>query len=322
MERGLLLRSDTPDWRSMARRAADRGYDTVWAAELWGADAFVRLATIAATIPELRLGTAIANVFSRSPAVLAMAAASLQEVSDRGFVLGTGVTTPKAVEDLHGGEFDRPVARAAETIQLVRRFLSDATAVDFAGDIYSVSDFPGLSTDVPVYHAALGPANRAVVGRHCDGWIPHNIPFTHLDEAFAVVADAVREADRDPADIAVAPYVPAAVDPDIETARDAIRGHVAYYVGSAAGYERAVATAFPDEASTVAAAWQSGDRDAARAAVSDEMVEALGVAATPDTAEDRFDALLREAPVDHAIVVVPPALDEAGITRTIDTLAP
>ena len=212
MERGLLLQSDpSRDWRSMAARAADRGYDGLWAAELWGADAFVRLATLAAEYSDLTLGTAIANVYSRSPAVLAMAAATLDEVTAGRFVLGTGVTTPKAVEDLHGGSFDRPVTRAAEAIRLVRHFLSEAESVDMDGDVFSVADFPGLDADVPVYHAALGRRNRRVVGREADGWIPHNVPFPALESAFEAVADAATAVGRDPSTIAVAPYVPAAV---------------------------------------------------------------------------------------------------------------
>ena len=322
MERGVLLQSDPArDWQAMADRAVERGYDAIWTAELWGADAFVRLATLAATYDGVRLGTAITNVFSRSPAVLAMAAATLDEVSGGRFVLGTGVTTPKVVEDLHGSSFDRPVIRAEETLRLVRAFLSDSSSVAFEGEIFSVDDFPGLAVDLPLYHAALGRANRRVVGTVADGWIPHNIPFPSLEDAFEDVAAAARAADRDPSGITVAPYVPAAIHPQPAKARDAIRGHVAYYVGSARGYERAVGTRFP-AASAVAEAWRKGDRADARAAVTDEMVDALGVAATPATAADRFEAVVPRSVVDHAIVVVPAGVDAAGIDRTIDALAP
>ncbi|MDX1744351.1 MAG: LLM class flavin-dependent oxidoreductase [Halobacteriales archaeon] len=323
MERGLLIQSDPArDWRSMAATAVASGYDALWTGELWGADAFVRLAALAMEYPSVQLGTGIVNVYSRSPAVLASATATVNELSDQPVILGTGVTTPKAVEDLHGGTFDRPVTRAAEALRVIHGFLSNTRSVEFEGEVYSVADFPGLDADLPVYHAALGRKNREVVGRYADGWIPHNVPFARLASEFEVIADAARAADRDPASIAVVPYVPAVVDSDPERARAAMRRHLAYYVGSARGYERAVATQFPEQAAAIADAWRSGKRDVARAAVTDAMVEALGVAGTPETAGAQFDSLVPQDVVDHAIVVVPAGVEEPAISRTIEALAP
>ncbi len=322
-ERGILLPADERiDVASAAEQAEQAGYDAVWTPELWGADAFVRVAELAMRTDEVRLGTAIANVFSRSPAVLAMAATSLDRLSDGRFTLGTGVSTPKAVEDLHGMDYDRPVRRAHETIELVKEFTGGDGRVEYDGELFEVQDFPAQDADVPVYHAALGPANRRVVGRLCDGWIPHNVPFDRLGTAFEEVAEAAAEAGRDPDAISVAPYVPAAVSEDESEARDAVRGHVAYYVGSGEGYRRAVATEFPDGADAVAEAWRDGDRAAAAEAVTDEMVASLGVAATPETAEERFADLLSGTPVDHAIVVVPAQAAEELAVGTIAALAP
>lgn len=323
MERGVLLPSNPErDPVGVTTRAAALGYDAVWTPELWGDGAFVRLAAIAGATDDLRLGTAIANVFSRSPAVLAAAAASLDRVSGGRFTLGLGVSTAKAVEDLHGMSFDRPVTRARETIELVRGFLGDDGPVDYDGEVFSVADFPPLDADVPIFHAALGRENRRVVGHLCDGWIPHNLPLHTLDDAFTVVADAAREVGRDPDEITVAPYVPTAVADAEAGAQAAIRGHVAYYVGSGEGYRRAVAGTFPEEAEQIATAWCAGDRDAARDAVTDEVAAALGVAGTPETAPDRFTALLGDSIIDHAVIVVPPGLGEADARLTLETLAP
>jgi alkanesulfonate monooxygenase SsuD/methylene tetrahydromethanopterin reductase-like flavin-dependent oxidoreductase (luciferase family) len=152
--------------------------------------------------------------------------------------------------------------------------------------------------------------------------LPHNIPFPELSSAFETVARTARESGRDPDGITVAPYVPAAVADDPHEARATIRGHLAYYVGSGEGYRRAVATAFPDAAERIAAAWQDGERDAARAAVSEEMVDALGVAGTPETAREQFEAVASLDAVDHPIVVVPDGADADLTDRTIAALAP
>jgi len=107
--------------------------------------------------------------------------------------------------------------------------------------------------------------------------MPHNIPFSGLNDAFEVVATSARERDRDPDEITIAPYVPAAVSEDRDEAYDAVRGHVAYYAGSADGYRNAIATEFPEQVDRVAEAWRAGDREDAATLVTDEMVHDLGV---------------------------------------------
>jgi alkanesulfonate monooxygenase SsuD/methylene tetrahydromethanopterin reductase-like flavin-dependent oxidoreductase (luciferase family) len=321
MDRGVLLPAEERiDSVELGVRAERLGYDAVWSSELWGADAFVRIAQIAERTDDVELGTAIVNVFSRTPAALAQAGATLQRASDGRFTLGTGTSTPKAIEDLHSMSFDQPVRRAHETIDLAQRFSRGEGRVEYDGECFEVADFPSLEEPFDVWHAALGPANRRVVGRLCEGWIPHMIPFGRLDTVFGDVAEAAEEADRDPAEITVAPYVPCAVDEDPETARGAVRGHVAYYVGSGEGYRRAVGAAFPDRADRIAEAWREGDRKEAAGLVTDEMVEALGVAGTPETAE----AKLGDLPdfVDHAMVVVPANAAAELTDGTVEALAP
>ncbi|WP_222920091.1 LLM class flavin-dependent oxidoreductase [Natrinema sp. SYSU A 869] len=307
----------------VAVRAEGKGYDTVWVGELWGASGVVQATEMACRTDEIGIGTAILNVYSRSPAVLAMTAASLEDASDGRFTLGLGTSTATAVEGLHGMTFDRPVRRAHETIELIREFTAGTgEPVDYDGELLEAANFPSIETSVPIYHAGLGPANRRVVGRLCDGWIPHNIPFSRLEDAFEEVATAARERDRDPSEITIAPYVPAAVSEDPTEARETLRRHIAYYVGSGEGYRRAVATEFPDEAERIAAAWCDGEKGAAASAVTDEMIADLGVAGTPDDACDQLRTLVAETGIDHPIVVVPEPASSEVTETTIDALAP
>ena len=319
----LLPQTTGHDTTDLAVRAEDLGYDGVWLGELWGESSVVRLADVAARTDDVELGTAILNVFSRTPAVLAMTAATLQRTSGGRFRLGVGTSTRKAVEDLHGMEWaaPNPVRRAHETVELLREYLGSGGRVDYEGEVFDVQDFPALGVDVPVYGAALGRANRRVVARLCDGWLPHNVPFPDLEERYGYIREQMAAAGRD-ADVDVAPYVPAAVDDDPEAARDVIRRHVAYYVGNGRGYERAVAGRFPDAAAAVAEAWRSGDRQAAAERVTDEMVEALGVAGAPDHARERFREVAALEPVTRPIVAIPNSADDETAERTIETLAP
>ncbi len=323
MPTDLLLPQSRGSNTELAVRAEELGYDGLWLGELWGSSSVVELTDIANHTDTVDIGTAIVNVFSRTPAVLAMTAASLARVSDGRFRLGVGTSTRKAVEDLHGMAWNdpNPVRRAHETIELTKAFLEGDGRVEYEGEIFDVRDFPSLNVDVPIYHAALGKANRRVVARLCDGWIPHNIPFPDLEDEFEYIVEQMGEAGRD-ATIDVAPYVPAAVSDDPDEARDTIRGHVAYYVGNGRGYEQAVAQRFPDGAAAVAEAWRDGDRAAAAGNVTDEMVDALGVAGTPERAREQFREIAAIDCVSRPMVTIPSNADDRIVERTIEELAP
>ncbi|MWG33581.1 LLM class flavin-dependent oxidoreductase [Halomarina oriensis] len=320
---GVLVSPALPDPTEFAVEAERLGYDSVWTNELWWESGVVRLTDIAARTDSIDLGTAILNVYSRSPAVLAMTAATLDRVSDGRFSLGVGTSTEKAVEDLHGMAWDdpNPVRRAHETVELTREFLTGSGRVEYDGESHHAADFPALGRDVPIYHAALGPANRRVVARLCDGWLPHNVPFPALAESFDYIAEHAEEAGRDPEAITVAPYVPSCVAEDADTARQHLREHVAYYVGNGEGYRRAVAKRFPDAADEVAEQWRDGNRPEAAAAVTDEMVAALGVAGTPDDAREQLRTVAEMDVVDRPLVVIPNGA-EAHADRTLAALAP
>ncbi|WP_254525724.1 LLM class flavin-dependent oxidoreductase [Natrinema caseinilyticum] len=323
MQTDLLLPQSRESNTDLAVRAEKLGYDGLWLGELWGSSSVVELTDIANHTDTVDIGTAIVNVFSRTPAVLAMTAASLARVSDGRFRLGVGTSTRKAVEDLHGMEWNdpNPVRRAHETIELTKAFLEGDGRVEYEGEIFDVRDFQSLNVDVPIYHAALGKANRRVVARLCDGWIPHNIPFPDLDDEFEYIVEQMDEAGRD-VTIDVAPYVPAAVSDDPDEARDTVRGHVAYYVGNGRGYEQAVAQRFPEGATAVAEAWRDGDRAAAAGNVTHEMVDALGVAGTPEQAREQFQDIAQIDCISRPMVTIPSNADDRIVERTIGELAP
>jgi alkanesulfonate monooxygenase SsuD/methylene tetrahydromethanopterin reductase-like flavin-dependent oxidoreductase (luciferase family) len=322
MRLGVLV-PGVDDPTAFAVRAEELGYESAWMGELWGESSVVRLTDVAARTETIGLGTAILNVFSRTPAVLAMTAKTIDDRSDGRFTLGVGTSTRKAVEDLHGMAWDdpNPVRRAHECIELTSAYLTGEGRVNYDGEVFHAADFPSLDRDVPIYHAALGEANRRVVARLCDGWIPHNVPFPDLEASFDYVAEHAERAGRDPAEIDVAPYVPACVSDDAEEARRMIRRHVAYYVGSGEGYRRAVAGRFPEAADRVADRWHEGDRGGASEAVTDEMVDALGVAGDPETARERLRDVAALDAVDRPLLTIPNGAEHLA-DRTLEELAP
>lgn len=316
----LLETADHP-FVEMGVRAEKLGYDSIWLSESWGYDAFVKLTEMATRTEEIDLATSIVNVYSRTPAVLAMASASLLDASDGRFVLGLGASHPEFVEDLHGLQYERPLQHLHETIQLIDAFTGDEDRVSYEGEIFEVSGHPPIDYDVPIYTAALGPANRRLTGTLSDGWLPFNIPLPELESAYETVRTAAVEAGRNPDDVTVAPWIPVAVSADPADAHDAMRRHIAQYIGSFGAYEEIVGEYFPD-ASQVAELWAAGDREDATAAVSDEMLDGLAATGTPETVRERLLSFAERPFVDYPIIVPPSGADDELVEQTVTQLAP
>lgn len=321
---GIVLReTESLPYSEFAQRAAALGFHTGWMSELWGSNAFAELGAVAATTTDFRVGTGIVNVFSRTPAVLAMGAASLYQLSDGRAALGLGASSRKAIEDLHDQAFEQPAKRIEETVRLINCFLkSDKSTVDFEGEQFHVQDFPPLNVEVPVYNSALGPLNRRVTGRVCDGWMPNNTPVEHLPDAFEEVSAGAEEAGRDPEDITVAPWVYVVISENKDEAYDAVRSKVAFYVGNSRGYERALEQVFPDSAGEIANAWRAGKRDKARGLVTEEMVHSLGAAGQADEVHERLGQLVDEPIIDDLILNIPIGINEDIIETTLAELDP
>src|SRR5262245_46919366 len=122
MNGGSMLRVAT--WNDprygFARDAERLGVESLWSPEAWAFDAFTPLAYVAAQTETVRLGTAIAQLGARTPAMLAMTALSMQVLSHDRFVLGLGTSGPQVMEGWHGVSFDNPIQRTRETIEIIR----------------------------------------------------------------------------------------------------------------------------------------------------------------------------------------------------------
>ncbi|WP_254547029.1 LLM class flavin-dependent oxidoreductase [Halomarina pelagica] len=324
MTRTGVLFSLTDDL-DLVRRAEAYGYESVWAAEGQGKTAFGKLERWATATDRIGLATGIVNVFSRTPAGLAQAAATLDAHSEGRAILGLGVAHPGVVEDFHGVPFDRPLDRLHEYVELVRWYLR-GDGEPFEGVFFSPSRprfwgaFEPVRREIPIYNAALGPANVRLTGQVADGWLPNLYPTSQFEEAMGWLETGAERAGRDPDDIDVAMYVLTVPDDDREAARRRAAEHVAYYLRDLPGYydRPAEAAGFADEVASVKAAGSTAE--GARR-ISDALVDALAVAGTPDECRDRIDRL-RVAGVDLPIVRAPSGASRALEERVLETFAP
>src|SRR4051812_6033397 len=155
---------------------ADRlGLDSVWTAEAYGSDVLTPLAWWGAQTTQIRLGTAIAQMSAREPAATAMAAITMDHLSNGRFILGLGVSGPQVVEGWYGKPFAKPLARTREYISIIRQILAREGPVTFEGEQYRLpleggtglgkplkSSVHPLRPDLPIFLAAEGPKNVAL----------------------------------------------------------------------------------------------------------------------------------------------------------------
>lgn len=270
----------------LARELERCGFHSIWFGESWGNDA-VSLATYLATRTErIVIGTAVLNVYSRSPATLAMTAATLAELFPGRIIFGLGTSTRALVEQWHGIDFEQPARRLAVTLDIVRRLLAGEQTGGAAGVTEGRYRLRGGPPDVPprLFAAGLGPATMRVVAEHADGWLPYLLPRSAVVGSVASLHAQAKQAGREPAEVSVAALIPALVSDASPTsaATGHVRRHLALYLGTMGPHYRAFVAqhGYGREAELVASRWQAGDREAAQAAISDGMLADLAVVGT------------------------------------------
>src|SRR5262245_6351025 len=169
----------------LVREAEALGYDSVWTAEAYGNDCVSTLCWMGARTTRIKLGTGIMQLSARTPASVAMTAATIDHLSGGRLILGLGVSGPQVVEGWYGQPFPKPLARTREYITLVRTMLRREGPVAFPGQHYPLP-YPGgtglgkplkliihpLRSEIPIYLAAEGPKNVALATEIADGWLP------------------------------------------------------------------------------------------------------------------------------------------------------
>jgi alkanesulfonate monooxygenase SsuD/methylene tetrahydromethanopterin reductase-like flavin-dependent oxidoreductase (luciferase family) len=210
------------------------------------------------------------------------------------------------VERWHGLHYERPLTRLHETITIVRQILSGST-VNLQGRIFQVSDFrlaiqPPAHT-IPIYLAALGPKMVTLAGRIADGVLLYLCPIPKIPKAIADLREGANLAGRPSASIDVAAYLPTFVSEKGEEARSNVAASIAYYVGGMGTYyyHSLAESGFEAEANRIRDAWQRGDRMSATKQVTDQLLDSVALAGTPNECRGRLEEF-RRAGVDLPIL--------------------
>lgn len=257
----------------LLRAAEDLGYDGFWVSEPWGVDAAALLGWCAARTRRIALGTHVASVFARTPAATAAMAATLQDLSGGRFRLGLGTSGPNVVEGWHGVPFDKPVQRTRQTAAAVRAVLA-GEKVAHGGHRPMRTALPSQVPPVPIYLGALGPRNQELTADAADGWTP--TPYSPDHDLGAPLRDRLAVNGRP---VAIAPTCPVAVGDDLPGLLALERGWSSLYLGGMGEFYARAATAMGHGpmVAAVRERYAAGDRRGAKAAVTEDYADAIGL---------------------------------------------
>ena len=285
--------------------AEELGYESAWVTEGHGGDQFAILSGCAVATNRITLGTAISSVFVRSAPTIAMAAASVDDLSGGRFILGLGSSHRVQVEPEHGATFAKPIERVRETVGVVRSLLSDGF-VTLMGETIKIEKFDlwfsPLRPRLPIYLAGLFPKMVQVTGEVADGIILTRSTLSTADHIRKNLAIGAERVGRDASEIAVTSLLPTVVADTREEAYELMRPGLALYAGFFPRYNKLIAGhGFVEEAFQIAKAFAEGDMESATLAVSDAMVDATSVCGTPEDCRDKL-AAYRDSGIDLPII--------------------
>ncbi len=295
--------------------ADELGFDSIWLGESWGYELFTSLADLVRVTKRIKLGAGIANVYSRTPALLASTVATLDERSGGRIILGLGPSGANVIEHWHGVPFEKPVTRTREYVEIIRTILRGDKLV-YHGEFFNLERgfklrFTPSRANLPIYIAAMGPKNVTQTGEIADGILPVYWPATKWHELREQLDEGARSVGRAPHSAAIAPYITSVLlreDAD-EEERQAAYSHaaapLAYYIGKMGTFYAQMLrrNGFEEEVQAVLAGWQQGMK-AAIAAVSPRMLDTVSIVGTPTEVVARLDQWAA-AGVDEPLLSMP-----------------
>ena len=318
---------DIEDAVSITQYAEDLGYGYVTMGETSGRSVPVVLGLLAERTEEIGITDDVLSPYSRTPSTLGQTAVTLQEISGGRFRLRLGASSPALAEKWHGVDFDRPLRRVREAIDIVRQVQS-GERLDYDGEIFSPNtlklECPPPETPVPVDVAALGPKSVEMTGRFADGWVPQLLPIDGLRERMDDLRRGADLGDRSIDDVRVALHLRCCALEDGDVARAYARQQIAFMVALYGPYYRkAIANAgYSDITDEISSRWRDGDREGAYEAVTDELLDELVAAGTPDEARKQVERFEAVDGLDAIQVSFFGGMDDDERRKTLSALAP
>lgn len=307
MKLGLNFGQDflaDPHALALVQEAENLGFSVCWAAEAYGSDAVSVLSWLASRTSRMDIGSAIMQIPARTPAMTAMTAATLDDLSEGRFRLGLGVSGPQVSEGWHGVKFDKPLTRTKEYVEIVEKVWR-RERVTASGEYYQLPlpDGPGIPIKliirprrphIPIYLAATGPRAITQAAEIADGWLALFYSSDQAPTAMPLLREGRARAGKDLESFDVVATVPIAGGEDAHEAADAVRDYAALYVGGMGSksknfyFDIASQMGFEDDAKRVQERFLAGERKAAGEAVPFAFIDRTSLLGSVERMADRM----------------------------------
>lgn len=284
------------DYRALLERVqiADAcGVHSAWVAEAWGRDAFTILTLLADRTKHLQLGTAIVNIYSRTPAALAQHFATLDELSGGRMIVGLGTSGPQVIEHFHGVKFNPPLTRLTECVEIINTLMRNEP-LKYSGKVFNLQRgftlrFTPTRNHIPIYLATLNAKSVKLTAEAADGWLPVMIPLPKLKGEIDALRQMSIAAGRPANAVSVRAPGMVVATKNVDKARAESAGTLAFYIGRMGTFyaEQLTRHGYGEAVQSVKKAWEAGSRAAAEAVPAD-LLDALSWAGPVESCLERL----------------------------------
>ena len=302
------------------RWAEDNGIPDAWFSDSGAPDSLTQVAAIAHYTKNIRIGVAVTPVYTRSPSVLAASANVIGQILPGRFVMGIGSSSQTIMGQWNGIPLDKPLTRVKETTQLVKAMLTgEKTAFD--GETLFSKGYrqAPMENTPPVYVAALRPKMIEMAAEVGDGVIFNLWPKGALPKMMEAVKTGAEAAGKDPADVEIVNRAMVLCTDDKEYGRNLFRAAFAPYYATPV-YNKFLAWAgYQEAADTITQGWAEKDRDKTSGALTDEMIDEIGIIGN----EEEIQARIQEDADGgvHTHIIAPLAGSQEDFDRTFNAFS-
>ena len=300
------------------------GFDSVWSGEAWGSDVITFLAFVGARTSKIKLGAGIMQMQSRTPAMAAMTAMTLDGLTNGRFIIGLGPSNPQVIEGWHGVPYGKPLQRYREYIAIIRKILAREEPLQFDGKEYQIpyrgAGASGLGKplksilhgrpDMKIYTASISPKGIELAAELADGVLPvwmspewyDQLYKPHLDAGFAKAGNGKSIKDFD-----LAPFVTCVIGNDLDKCRAPVKASLALYIGGMGARNKNFYNSYvrnfgyDDLATKLQDLYLSGKKNEAQAAVPDELVDAVALVGPKERIRDQL-ARWKASPIKTLLI--------------------
>ena len=271
--------------------------DTVWIPETWGMENFSMLSLVSKENNFSKIGSSIINIYSRSPSLIAMGAATVDTISNKRLVLGLGTSSQPLVEDFHGDKFERPLNRMKEYVEIIRLILS-GKMINYSGKIFSLKNFSLLikppRNTIPIYLAAVNQRMVELSWKIADGVIFYLRPKSEIKSTLSKMQSQKK--------IDASLQIITCVHSDSEKAMIRAKKTLAFYVSVGKIYREFLASnGFKNETKNIFEEYEKNGLKNNHELVPESMVNELCIAGTPDECKNQLKQF-RNTGIDLPII--------------------